>query len=169
MISRKSEDKLFPAHFVDSLYISDLAKSYCDQRDVFDIGSGGGFPGLVFAIRYPKITITLFEKVLKKKKFLSLVTERLGLKNVRVNGAFPEKSGKGIYMVRAVFTVDKLFNFMKERVSEGSRFILNLGGKTPGALQQEDFKKLGEYFYRLPLDCGHRKAEIFEFVSRGTK
>ena len=49
-----------------------------------DIGSGAGFPGMVWAIYYPDITIDLIEPTGKRCVFLNTVKESLGLTNVNV-------------------------------------------------------------------------------------
>ena len=49
-----------------------------------DIGSGAGFPGMVWAIYYPNITIDLIEPTGKRCLFLNTVKSSLGLTNVNV-------------------------------------------------------------------------------------
>jgi len=91
----------------DSAYILNFLKSYLDKvpangmsrgsgaksggggssldgMKVADIGSGAGFPGLVWKILHPKLDITLFERKQKASAFLTRETNRLGLKDVKV-------------------------------------------------------------------------------------
>lgn len=49
-----------------------------------DIGSGAGFPGMVWAIYFPNITMDLIEPTTKRCLFLNTVIESLGLTNVNV-------------------------------------------------------------------------------------
>jgi 16S rRNA (guanine527-N7)-methyltransferase len=53
---------------------------------VADIGSGAGFPGLVWKIVRPRLDLTLFERRLKPQLFLERVVLRLGLKGITVFG-----------------------------------------------------------------------------------
>ena len=49
---------------------------------VIDVGTGAGFPGLVLAICFPQLKVTLVEKLRKRVDFLFLVKKELGLDNV---------------------------------------------------------------------------------------
>jgi 16S rRNA (guanine527-N7)-methyltransferase len=53
---------------------------------VADIGSGAGFPGVVWKIIRPRLDLTLFERRLKPQLFLERVVLRLGLKGITVFG-----------------------------------------------------------------------------------
>ena len=55
-----------------------------EARDIADLGSGGGFPGLVLAIALPGARVVLVESVGKKAAFLGRATADLGLANVEV-------------------------------------------------------------------------------------
>lgn len=46
---------------------------------VVDVGSGAGFPGLILALTYGQIKMTLVESVSKKARFLELAVSGLGL------------------------------------------------------------------------------------------
>jgi 16S rRNA (guanine527-N7)-methyltransferase len=51
---------------------------------VYDIGTGAGFPGLLWAIIYPKINFYLVDKSPKKCSFLTRVVSELQLTNIQV-------------------------------------------------------------------------------------
>jgi len=51
---------------------------------VADIGSGAGFPGLVWKIVRPRLDLTLFDRRLKPQLFLERVVVQLGLKGITV-------------------------------------------------------------------------------------
>jgi 16S rRNA (guanine527-N7)-methyltransferase len=51
---------------------------------VADIGSGAGFPGLVWKIVRPRLDLTLFDRRLKPQLFLNRVVVQLGLKGITV-------------------------------------------------------------------------------------
>jgi 16S rRNA (guanine527-N7)-methyltransferase len=67
-------------HILDS--IAPLPHISQDGR-LLDIGSGGGFPGLVLKIFHPQLEVTLIEASRKKASFLSHVIQTLGLRNVK--------------------------------------------------------------------------------------
>ncbi|MDD4856591.1 MAG: class I SAM-dependent methyltransferase [Candidatus Krumholzibacteria bacterium] len=53
---------------------------------IADIGSGAGFPGVVWSIARPELDVTFFERRLKPQLFLERVVARLGLDRARVIG-----------------------------------------------------------------------------------
>lgn len=64
-------------HLEDTLA---LAKQ-CDwtNKKVLDVGSGGGFPGIVLFIMHPSIELTLLDSTLKKVEFLRQALQHLDL------------------------------------------------------------------------------------------
>jgi 16S rRNA (guanine527-N7)-methyltransferase len=52
---------------------------------VADVGSGGGFPGIPLAIKYPHVLVLLIEVNQKKVRFLQEVIRVLGLANVSIS------------------------------------------------------------------------------------
>ncbi|MDX9786004.1 MAG: 16S rRNA (guanine(527)-N(7))-methyltransferase RsmG [Desulfobacterales bacterium] len=49
---------------------------------LLDIGSGGGYPGLVLKIMRPELTVLLIDSIRKKVSFLSHVIRMLGVSNI---------------------------------------------------------------------------------------
>ena len=66
-------------HVLDSM----AAASFIPQNaKVLDVGSGGGFPGIVLKILMPSLEVTLIDASRKKVSFLNHVIRSLGLKNM---------------------------------------------------------------------------------------
>ena len=76
------ETQIIEKHFYDSLISAKYFKY--ENQTLLDIGSGAGFPGLVLAIAFPNLKITLLEPTLKRCNFLNKVIDELGLTNVEV-------------------------------------------------------------------------------------
>lgn len=75
------KDDVYLKHFYDSLSLIkaiDLNK----KLNICDIGTGAGFPGIVLAICFNNLNVTLVEKSKKRVKFLYLVKNELNLKNI---------------------------------------------------------------------------------------
>lgn len=70
-------------HFLDSLLLQKFMVQL-KPKDVIDIGTGAGFPGMVLAIVNNNIRFSLMDSVGKKTKFLEKVVEELKLENVKV-------------------------------------------------------------------------------------
>jgi 16S rRNA (guanine(527)-N(7))-methyltransferase RsmG len=60
----------------------------------WDVGAGGGLPGLPLAIIFPDREFTLVEPIHKKTSFLSHASATLGLRNVRVHTGRVEADGR---------------------------------------------------------------------------
>ncbi len=53
-----------------------------DNKDVLDIGTGGGFPGFLLAILFPNSTFYLNDSNNKKIKWIEFAKEELNIKNI---------------------------------------------------------------------------------------
>lgn len=82
MIAASDREHLRGRHILDSLRAVPFIEAGTDT--VLDLGSGAGLPGLPIAVARPDLQITLSEPRQARSAFLELVTERLGLANVRV-------------------------------------------------------------------------------------
>ena len=82
-------------HVADSLVALELPMVRAARR-VADLGSGGGFPGLVLAIALPEAHVALVESVSRKSAFLRRAATELGLSSVAVIRARAEAWPEGI-------------------------------------------------------------------------
>lgn len=72
---------------LDSLLLLRAAEGWgLRMRRVADIGSGAGFPGLIWKIARPELDITLFERKTKPQLFLERMVVGLGLDGIEVFG-----------------------------------------------------------------------------------
>jgi len=143
-----------------------------ERQGVFDVGSGAGFPGLIFAIRFPGKKITLYESNHTKQTFLHAVATELKLDNVMVKGAAPEKFEPGVIVSRATIARENLFGEMAKRMNEKNTLIVCEGGESqstppPDFQKTLGFQKTDELYYQLPEKMGGRVVSAF--VSRGTE
>jgi len=67
-------------HFYDSLTITKVMDF--NNKTLLDVGTGAGFPGLVLAICYPTIKVTLLDSNNKKITFLKECVKKLNINNV---------------------------------------------------------------------------------------
>jgi 16S rRNA (guanine527-N7)-methyltransferase len=71
-------------HFADSILGGQMLLENTDASEIFDLGSGNGFPGLVMAILDPSRQMCLVDSDTRKTEFLKFVAGRLELKNVTI-------------------------------------------------------------------------------------
>lgn len=71
-------DSVYELHFLDSLSVQ-LVADLRTVNNLVDVGTGAGFPGVVLAIAFPGLRVTLMDSTEKKIDFLSLLCRELGL------------------------------------------------------------------------------------------
>lgn len=84
----KNPEDMLTYHVLDSLSVVPFL---ADRKNILDVGSGGGLPGLVLSIVYPEKSISMIDVVQKKTAFLNQVRIELGLGNVTVYAGRVEK------------------------------------------------------------------------------
>ena len=93
-------------HIADSLVALDL-DLLRDERDVVDLGSGAGFPGLALAIALPGARVHLIESQRRKCEFIERTAAAVGIENARVVCARAEqwvdgRAGNDAVLARAL-------------------------------------------------------------------
>jgi 16S rRNA (guanine527-N7)-methyltransferase len=78
----KPEDFLHK-HYVDSLLCSD-SKELLKARNIIDVGTGGGFPGIPLAIFFPEKKFVLLDSLQKRLKIVREMADEIGLRNIEV-------------------------------------------------------------------------------------
>ncbi len=79
LVSRNTMDGVWKRHILDSAQVVPLIPKAAET--LADLGSGGGFPGLVIAAMRPDLRVTLIESDARKAAFLGEVGRRMGLEN----------------------------------------------------------------------------------------
>lgn len=77
------EDSVFLLHFYDSLCLSNYI-NLKEKCSLCDFGSGAGFPGMVIAIIFSNVNVTLIESNHKKCLFLNQIKKELSISNVNI-------------------------------------------------------------------------------------
>ena len=76
----REPSEMVTLHLLDSLSVSPFIKA----RNLLDVGSGAGLPGIVMAIVKPDLQVTTIDTVQKKAIFMRQVKGELGLENLDV-------------------------------------------------------------------------------------
>ena len=112
----KTIEEVYLKHFYDSLTLAKIT-NFTNQT-LLDIGTGAGFPGLVLAIVYPNLQVTLLDSNNKKIKFLQECLTKLNLTNVTLINQRAEDYAK--------LNREK-FDFVTSRAVAELRILLELG------------------------------------------
>ena len=111
-------DAVFPVSFLPKV------------KNLLDIGTGAGFPGMILAIALPDTQITLAEPLAKRASFLQFVKADLGLDNVRVVKKRVEEMESEIFDIvtsRAVTDTDMLLKLSENFRDENSKLLFYKG------------------------------------------
>jgi 16S rRNA (guanine527-N7)-methyltransferase len=76
----REREEMIKLHFLDSLSIL----KNVHVKNILDVGSGAGFPGIVLAITQPELKVTVMDSVNKKTTFMQQVKSELSLTNLDV-------------------------------------------------------------------------------------
>jgi 16S rRNA (guanine527-N7)-methyltransferase len=116
VISRKDFEHFYERHVMHSLAIA----KYIDLKDkeILDVGTGGGFPGIPLAILFPEAKFTLIDSVGKKLKVAQDVADQIGLSNVSCLHMRMESHEKHYDFItgRAITELPQVFQWTKHLV-----------------------------------------------------
>ena len=140
-------EEIYEKHFLDCLIPLTLTKV---KGRVCDVGSGAGFPGLVWAIADPSLSLTLIEPTGKRCTFLHEVKRMLHLSNTEILNRRAEECSDlresfDVAAARAVANLPLLSELCVPLVKQGGSFVSMKGAKGEEELAEAGFalKKLG--------------------------
>lgn len=122
LVSKNSLPFLWERHIADSIQVFDCAEE--SVKTWLDIGSGGGFPGIIVGIlaaeRDSKTKVTLIESDQRKTAFLRSAARECGIDitilNERIEKVPAQKAD--ILSARAVADLDILLEFSERHLAE---------------------------------------------------
>ncbi|CAI8294116.1 MAG: Ribosomal RNA small subunit methyltransferase G [Opitutia bacterium UBA7350] len=128
LISRKDIEHLESRHLAPCLAITNHLKLMKGAR-VLDVGTGGGFPGLIMAICYPQAQFTLVDSIGKKVAVVRDIADQLGLKNVETRQTRAESIRREFDFItgRAVKNLPEYFSWIQSNLRRGQRNSLPNG------------------------------------------
>lgn len=134
------EDDVANLHFLDSAYL--LKFEQFSGKQVIDIGTGAGFPGLALKIASPDISLTLLDSLDKRIGFLNETCGLLGFDDVSCVHARAEEIPSGfrenydIALSRAVAKLNVLCELCLPYVKPGGCFIAMKGPDFDAELEE---------------------------------
>ena len=160
------EEEVYEKHIFDSLL---PAKQYdLSKGNLLDMGTGAGFPGMVLAILFPELKVTLADSTKKKFIFLETVKAELNLKNVsffagRVEGMRTFREHFAFVTARGFSALPNVLELGMPLLKKGGVLIAYKGDKGKEELKESEraLKLLGGQLMflqneELPNDGGRR-------------
>ncbi|MEJ2022309.1 MAG: 16S rRNA (guanine(527)-N(7))-methyltransferase RsmG [Maritimibacter sp.] len=133
LVAKSTLGELWTRHFLDSAQILNLADP--NLHHWVDLGTGGGFPGLIVAIlaaqKRPDLKMTCVESDMRKATFLRTVCRETGITcdviSKRIEDIAPLEAD--IISARALASLDKLLVFSHQHLKpEGKAIFLKGAG-----------------------------------------
>jgi 16S rRNA (guanine(527)-N(7))-methyltransferase RsmG len=135
LIGRGTFDEILARHYGESLAALTLIPQ--GPGHGLDLGSGGGFPGLVVAAARPELEMTLLEPREKKWSFLATAARKAGLScrclSARVASPLPAGLPESIDLVtvRALRLERDVLGALAERLRPEGSILLWVGAQEP--------------------------------------
>ncbi len=124
LISPKTIPFIWERHFKDSLFLYDYIK---DKENIYDIGSGGGFPGMVLSIAGIK-NINFIESDERKCFFLNEIKKEYNLDCNIINDRVENLKLKADTIIsRAFAPLDKFLNLCENIIYDKTEMYLLKG------------------------------------------
>lgn len=129
LTSLRTPEEMVLRHFGESLFAARQLFPRDSQQDVFDLGSGAGFPGLPMKYWAPQLRLTLIEGHGKKATFLREVGRALHLSDLTVLNARAESVSQQASLVtmRAVEKFDNALLAASKLVAPTGRLAILIG------------------------------------------
>ena len=158
----REREEMIKLHFLDSLSIL----KHVHVKNVLDVGSGAGFPGIVLAITKPELKVTVMDSVNKKTTFMQQVKSELSLMNLDVVNSRVED-----YQPTTLFeaVTSRAFSNLKNMMSLTQHTLQKEGVWL--AMKSKDVKQEVEAFEKnqytlIPLEVPFINAERYLVISK---
>lgn len=114
LISPNTVSSAWERHFIDSAQLAPLLPE--GAKNLYDLGSGAGFAGMVLAILCPGLNVTMIESDAKKCAFLSTVSREtatpVAIVNKRIEATRDELPAPDLVTARALASLPELFSYV---------------------------------------------------------
>ena len=156
LIGNSTIKEIWTRHFLDSVQVIDFIDK--NDKNLIDIGSGAGFPGLVLAValkdRKIPLKVKLIEKSPKKVKFLKELIQELHVDGQVVNqNVFeePKKIVGDVFVARAFKPLKIILPLIHNKLENWKKFFIFLGKTGKNELLQASKSWDIEYKQRVSI------------------
>ena len=155
------KEDVYLKHYYDSLTLI-KGIDLNNIKNLCDVGTGAGFPGIIIKIFFPNIKITLVDSLNKRIVYLNKVIKELELDNIEAIHSRAEDITEkyDVVVSRAVARIDKLIKICFNLVKENGYLIAMKAN-----FEEEEQYIKGKYEYKLnkfllPIEKSNRTIVV---------
>ncbi|MDC0348169.1 16S rRNA (guanine(527)-N(7))-methyltransferase RsmG [Gammaproteobacteria bacterium] len=155
---RANRDEVFEKDILDCVPLVEKVEK---GSKILDLGSGGGFPGVVLAILRPDCEVHLLEKSQKKCYFLNKTKDTLKLNNIKV---LKQKISKNNTLeeyptitARAFSSTQNILNLTEKNLKKDGKYLL-LKGRIEKIEEEMAAINTNNYKYEI-IELDNKKYE----------
>ena len=160
LIGKSTENNIWKRHILDSAQLVKFIK-YNDNQSLSDLGSGGGFPGIILAIfnTNPLFHVKLYEKSSVKADFLLKMIELLDIKAYVKSGSYNNHILDSDYIVcRAFKKIGEIMRISREKAQKSHKLIVLKGKNAQKEINIAS--KYGVFKYKLEQSITDKESKI---------
>ena len=155
---RANKDEVFEKDILDCV---PLVEKIEKESKILDLGSGGGFPGVVLAILRPDCEVHLLEKSQKKCYFLNKIKDTLRLDNIKVLKQTITKNNTlkeyPTITARAFSSTQNILNLTEKNLKKNGKYLL-LKGRIEKIEEEMAAINTNNYKYEI-IELDNKKYE----------
>ena len=150
-------------HVIDSASVY----RYLSGNSIIDVGTGGGIPGIIFAIINPTLKVTLLDSNQKKTRFLRYAQRDLNIKNITIVcdrvEEFKPQTAFDVVISRAFTEVGNFLSLSKHLCKPDGKLLAMKGPRIESEknVAQIGFKLIEDIDIQVPFLDAQRRLLIF--------
>ena len=157
-ISKNSEKDIWQRHILDSAQLVKFINF--KKGSLADLGTGGGFPGIVLAIFNGEkdFHVKLFEKSPVKRKFLEYITSKLKINAEILSNIYENDLNADFIVCRAFKKLEQIIQVSREIAKRPHKLIVLKGQNAQEELNKAF--KIKKYDYKLEISITSNESKI---------
>ena len=161
IFSRADNQEVFYKDILDCHPIIQYLKK---EKTALDLGSGGGFPGILLSITKPKNKIYLTESSAKKCYFLRSAVDKLSLSNTTIiNEKITTNNTLGTFDIitaRAFASIKNIIDLTQNNTNNKSKYVLLKGKEKTIKQELKDINKNTHIYEIIKQELGPEERHV---------